>query len=156
MRNACDRAFKDGGVFHYNAFYFKRTYAVAGRFYNVVFSADVPVIAVLIAPGDVARVIITAFPYFRGAFRVSVIFYKKSGGMFAVALSYNYFSVFTGSDRLTLVVDYINVKIRNGDIEGVYIVCVTFGSVKYGVHTITDDSDWPKPSISLRPVASLN
>ena len=47
---------------HYNVFYFERSYAVSRRFDNVVYSAYIPEISVLISPCNVSRMIHTVMP----------------------------------------------------------------------------------------------
>ena len=78
VRDARDGAFHDRGVRHQRALHLEGADAITGALDHVVGAAHVPVVAVLVAPSNVARVIDAVVPRLTRALRVAVILLKES------------------------------------------------------------------------------
>ena len=63
-----------------NAFNLERSYSVAGGLYNIVGSADIPVIAVLVFPSGVAGMIESVMPRLSSLLLVAVIALEQTEG----------------------------------------------------------------------------
>ena len=106
--SSANSAFKNIGELHNNVFDFERSDTIAGRLDNVVRSADIPEITVLITPGNVAGVVHSVVPGGVGFFLIFVITEEKSAGDGFVG-PYDNFAVFTGGNRISFAVNNINV-----------------------------------------------
>ena len=73
VRHAGDGAFKHVRKLHDHALNLKRADAVARGLDDVIDAADIPVIAVLVAPGGVAGVVQAVVPRFGGLLLITVV-----------------------------------------------------------------------------------
>ena len=89
VRRSRNGTFEDCGVRYQNALDLERTYAVAAGLDNVVVAPDIPIIAVLVALGGIAGVVVAVMPNLVGELLALVVAAEKSGGLAVFALDYD-------------------------------------------------------------------
>ena len=104
-------AFQNIGEFHDNAFDLERPDTIARRLDNVVNSADIPVIAVLVFPCGIARMVDVVVPCFFGLFVVVVVTEEKSGRRIFISAD-NDLARFAGFNGISVGIDYIYIVLN--------------------------------------------
>ena len=96
-----------------NAFDLERSYSVAGGFYDIVGSADIPVVAVLIFPRGVAGMIESVVPRLGSLLLVAVIALEQTERNLGFGVN-NDLAGDSGRYRSAVFVNDINIVVRNG------------------------------------------
>ena len=95
-----------------HALYLKRSDSVSGGLYDIVGSSDIPIIAVLILPRGVARMVKTVVPRLGGFLLIAVIALEESERNLRLGMNDN-LAGDTGRHGLAVLVDDIHIVVRH-------------------------------------------
>src|SRR5699024_7462457 len=107
--HAGDGGFHHGVVLHQGALHLEGPDAVAGGLDDVVGAAHVPVVAPLIAPGEVARVVYAVVPDSLCALLIVVVAQKHAHGSFVLRTHHD-FAHLTGRAALVVLIHDVHIK----------------------------------------------
>ena len=106
--------FKHVRVLHNHVFNLKRSYTEASCLNQIIGSADIPVVAVLVLVSSVACVVNSALPDIFVKIFVAVVLHKNSVLLFILRRINNDFACFVCAKLLAAVVNDVNVVKRSG------------------------------------------